>query len=88
MLGVLKEDYEVLTEKLIKTTKIYDEMVQGLKQELYELKDKQKDLQDFYYRHDSIFQEERNANIKQIKEINETRDKIENTLTKKLNTAQ
>jgi len=83
-LAHVKEDYELLDERYTKQSKMYEELLQPLKKELYDLKDRQKELQDFHDRYDVIIQEERNQNINQIKEINETRDKSENALNRKL----
>lgn len=62
---------------------MYEEMLQSLKKELYDLKDRQKELQDFHDRYDTIIQEERTASMNQIKEMNDIRDKAENTLNRK-----
>lgn len=84
LLAVVKEDYEMLEDKFNKQNKMYEEMLQSNKQEIYYLKDRQKELQDFHDRYDTIIQEERTASMNQIKEMNDIRDKAENTLNRKL----
>lgn len=63
---------------------MYEKINADIRQELLEVKSSQKELQDFYDRYDAIIQEERTANMMQIKGINDTRDKQESELRKQV----
>lgn len=61
-----------------------EQIIKGMKQELLENQEKNKELLDFYNRYDTIIQQERKANIESIKEINDRKEEIERNLRKQL----
>lgn len=71
-------------EKSNKHNQMQEQIINGIKKELLDNQEKNKELQDFYNRYDTIIQQERKSNIESIKEINDRKEEVERNLRKQL----
>ncbi len=71
-------------EKSNKHNQMQEQIIKGIKKELLDNQEKNKELQDFYNRYDTIIQQERKSNIESIKEINDRKEEVERNLRKQL----
>ena len=83
----VKEDYDILQERFQKHQVLNENLVRELKLDHEQLGARTKELERFREKHESIFQEERNASMKQIIELNQEKDKMHKKFTKALDDA-
>ena len=81
---LLKEDIDLINEKLKKEKDAYETMLDNSNKQILAQSEKFKELQDFFDRHEEIMVLERNQNMELVRDANKSKEETKAKLSKQL----